>query len=139
VIQNRSIPPVTVIPELAYPDVGAAAHWLRDVFGFSVRLRIANHRIQMNVGDGAIVVVEAPTEREGFRRASDTHSVMVRVDDVKTHHARASERGARIVRPPTDYPFGERQYTVQDFAGHIWTFTQSIADVDPKSWGGVAE
>jgi uncharacterized glyoxalase superfamily protein PhnB len=140
VIQNRSIPPVTVIPELAYPDVGAAAEWLRDVFGFSIRLRIANHRIQMNVGDGAIVVVEGPMEREGFSRASDSwHSVMVRVEDVKAHHARASGHGATIVRPPTDHPFGERQYTVQDFAGHVWTFTQSIADVDPTSWGGTVE
>jgi len=140
VLQNRSIPPVTVIPELAYPDVGAAADWLRDVFGFSVRLRIANHRIQMNVGDGAIVVVERPTERESASRSPDSwHSVMVRVDDVNAHHTRASGRGARIVRPPTDYPFGERQYTAQDLGGHTWTFTQSIADVDPASWGGIAE
>jgi hypothetical protein len=21
--------------------------------------------------------------------------------------------------------------------GHVWTFSQSIADVDPASWGGV--
>ena len=139
-IRNRSIPQCTVIPELAYPDPGEAAGWLSDAFGFSVRLRIANHRVQMNVGDGAIVVVEAPTEREGFSRASDAwHSVMVRVDDVKAHHARAKERGAKVVQPPTDYPFGERQYTVQDLAGHVWTFTQSIADVDPASWGGRAE
>ena len=149
-IRNRSIPPATVIPELAYPDPSAAAGWLRDAFGFSVRLRIANHRVQMNVGDGAIVVIEAPTERDranserdGFSRANSKadsgHSVMVRVDDVNAHHARAKDRGARILRPPTDYPFGERQYTVQDFAGHVWTFTESIADVDPKSWGGTAE
>ena len=142
-IQNRSIPPVTVIPELADPDVGTAADWLRDVFGYSIRLRIANHRIQMNVGDGAMVITEAPAAdvsaeaRSG--KADSSHSVMVRVEDVKAHHARASARGVRIVRPPTDYPFGERQYTVQDFAGHTWTFTQSIADVDPASWGGRVE
>jgi uncharacterized glyoxalase superfamily protein PhnB len=136
-IPNRSIPPVTVIPELAYPDVGEAARWLCDVFGFSLRLRIANHRVQMNVGDGAIVVTEAPEKTAGV--SSDPwHAVMVRVDDVHAHHARATARGARIVRPPADHPFGERQYTVQDFAGHVWTFTQSIADVDPASWGGVS-
>lgn len=133
-IPNRSIPQVTVVPELAYPDVGGAAEWLRDVFGFSVRLRIANHRVQMNVGDGAIVLTEAPANAA----ADSWHSVMVRVDDVNAHHAQAKERGATIVRPPADYPFGERQYTARDFAGHVWTFTQSIADVDPASWGGGA-
>jgi hypothetical protein len=32
--------------------------------------------------------------------------------------------------------FGERQYTVTDLAGHCWTFSQSVADVDPAAWGG---
>jgi uncharacterized glyoxalase superfamily protein PhnB len=44
----------------------------------------------------------------------------------------------RILRPPTDYPYGERQYTVEDFAGHTWTFSQSIADVSPETWGGTS-
>jgi hypothetical protein len=45
--------------------------------------------------------------------------------------------GAHIVHPPIDHFFGERQYTVVDLGGHRWTFSQSIADVDPESWGGV--
>jgi hypothetical protein len=32
-------------------------------------------------------------------------------------------------------PFGERVYTVEDLAGHRWTFSQSIADVAPEQWG----
>ena len=48
----------------------------------------------------------------------------------------ASRAGARILSPPTDYPYGERQYTAEDIGGHTWTFSQSIADVDPASWGG---
>jgi uncharacterized glyoxalase superfamily protein PhnB/uncharacterized protein YciI len=128
------MPTCTVIPELAYPDVGEAVAWLRDVFGFTLRLGIGNHRAQLNVGDGAVVV----TERGGRRgQARETvHSVLVRVGDVDGHHTRASERGARILRLPADYPYGERQYTAQDFAGHCWTFSQSVADVAPEEWGG---
>ena|SRR5690349_3228978 len=129
---NRSIPRATVIPELAYPSVVDAAEWLCEAFGFSVRLRIATHRVQLNVGDGAVVVTEAGEARAGDR----LHAVMVRVEDVDAHHARATQRGAKLLRPPTDYPFGERQYTVEDPGGHVWTFTQSIADVDPTEWGG---
>src|SRR5215475_7692240 len=101
-LANRSIPRSTVIPELPYPDVTAAAKWLCDAFGFTVRLRIADHRIQLNVGDGAVVVVELP---EG--RMPGGSSTLVRVDDVNAHHERAQEHGARIIRPPADYPFGE--------------------------------
>ncbi len=39
------------------------------------------------------------------------------------------------MKPPTDMPFGERQYTVEDPWGHRWTFSQSIADVAPEVWG----
>jgi len=61
---------------------------------------------------------------------------MVRVEDVHRHCEHSRQRGARIVREPADYPYGERQYNVEDLAGHIWTFTQSIADVDPREFGG---
>jgi uncharacterized glyoxalase superfamily protein PhnB len=123
-----------VIPELAYPDVGEASDWLCAAFGFSVRVRIANHRVQLNVGDGAMVI----TELGGESRGDAAHSMMVRVEDVDAHCARAGRHGARILRPPTDYPYGERQYTVEDPAGHRWTFSQSIADVAPEDWGGTS-
>ena len=52
-LSNRSMPSATVIPELGYPDVNEAATWLCTAFGFVVRLRIADHRIQLTAGDGA--------------------------------------------------------------------------------------
>ncbi|HEX6747503.1 MAG TPA: VOC family protein [Longimicrobium sp.] len=130
---NRSIPDVSIIPELAYDDVRAAARWLCDAFGFRERLRISDHRVQLTFGNGALVVRE---RREGESVPGSGHSVMVRVEDADAHCARAREHGARIVGPPADYPFGERQYSAVDLAGHAWTFTQSITDVDPASWGG---
>ena len=132
-LSNRSMPRCTVIPELAYPNVVEAADWLCDVFGFSVRLRIANHRTQLNVGDGAVVLT---AQAAADRALEYAHAVMVRVEDVDGHHAHAVARGARILRSPADYPYGERQYTVADPGGHSWTFSQSIADVNPEDWGG---
>jgi uncharacterized glyoxalase superfamily protein PhnB len=136
-LANRSIPSCTVIPELAYPDVGQAMDWLCDVFGFTVRLRIANHRVQLNVGDGAVVVTELRAEL-GKGVPDQAHSVMVRIENVNAHHERVKQRGARIRREPADYPYGERQYTVQDFAGHRWKFSQTIADVAPEEWSGTS-
>jgi uncharacterized glyoxalase superfamily protein PhnB len=129
-MNNRSIPHSTVIPELPYPDIGQAIDWLCNAFGFTLRLRIADHRAQLNVGEGAVVLIE------GDPNAPARCSVLVRLDDVNAHHEHARKSGARILRPPTDYPFGERQYSVEDFAGNRWTFSQSIADIDPADWGG---
>ena len=126
---NRSIPNCTVIPELGYPDVAAAVEWLCEAFGFTVRVRIGNHRAQLNVGDGALVVREGTVAANGDR-------VMIRVDDADRHCERAERSGARIVQRPTDHMFGERQYSAEDFAGREWVFSQSIADVAPEEWGG---
>jgi uncharacterized glyoxalase superfamily protein PhnB len=131
---NRSMPPGTFIPELGYADVGAAAAWLRDAFGFAERLRIADHRIQLTFGGGAVVVIDGPKNPDAAH--ATTHSVMVHVDDVDRHFERARRAGANILRTPTDYPYGERQYTAQDPGGHSWTFSQTIADVHPREWGG---
>ena len=128
---NRSMAPGPVIPELPYADVPAAAKWLCNAFSFTERLRIGSHRIQLHVGDGAIVVVEADAgSNAGGSR------VMVPVSDVDAHYARARATGANVLGEPTTYPFGERQYSVIDIGGHRWTFTQTEADIDPVTWGG---
>jgi uncharacterized glyoxalase superfamily protein PhnB len=127
------MPSSVVIPVLAYADVGKAVEWLCRTFGFVERLRIGNHRAQLSFGDGSIVVARKQGDRRG---AGLAHSVMVRLADIDSHFQRAKKCGARIVHPPADYPYGERQYTVEDIGGHIWTFSQTVADVDPETWGG---
>jgi uncharacterized glyoxalase superfamily protein PhnB len=138
VLSNRSIPRATVIPVLAYPDVNQAAAWLCDAFGFTVRIRIGSHRVQLNVGDGAVILREMrPNEVNAPLGLG--HSVTVRVEDADTHCDRAKNHGARITQSPVTHPYGERQYSADDFAGHAWTFSQSVSDVYPAEWGGTAE
>ena len=128
--RNRSVPDASVIPVLAYPDVAEATRWLSDAFGLRLRLRIGEHRAQLVYGDGAVVATQGDEPGGG-------HSLLVRVEDADAHHDRAVAHGARVVSPPTDYPYGERQYTALDLGGHHWTFSESIADVDPADWGGI--
>jgi uncharacterized glyoxalase superfamily protein PhnB len=97
----------------------------------SHRVGIGDHRARVNVGDGAIVLIERGT-------STATCSVLVRVLDAQAHHDRAKTAGAEMIRAPQDHPFGERQYTAVDPEGHSWTFSQSIADVAPQEWGGTA-
>ena len=81
---NRSIPSATVIPVLIYPDVRAAVAWLTAAFGFAERVRIGeDHRAQLRFGDGAVIVGDVRLDRRPPRAGEATHSVMVRVDDVR--------------------------------------------------------
>lgn len=128
---NRSIPESAIMPVLVYADVRAAVAWLAAAFGCVERLRIGEHRAQLALAGGHLVAADGPSV--GPARSL----VLVRVADVDAHYRRAVEAGARIVAPPADHVYGERQYTAEDLAGHRWTFSQTVADVDPASWGGV--
>ena len=134
---NRSIPSATVIPVLIYPEVREAVDWLSAAFGFIERLQIGdNHRSQLTFGDGAVILGDVRHDRRPPRPGEVTQSVMVRVEDAKAHCERARERGARILEEPTDFEYGERQYTAEDPAGHQWTFSETLVDVAPEEWGG---
>ena len=131
---NPSMPAATVIPVLHYPDVPIAAAWLCRAFGFAERLRIGGHRVQLNVGQGAVVIAQ----RAGAVLDTEpaTHSVMVRVTNVNQHFEQSRKAGAKILAEPASFPYGERQYSVADLAGHAWTFSQTEFSVDPGDWGG---
>lgn len=133
--RNRSMPETAVVPVLDYPDVRAAVRWLQRAFGFRERLRIADHRAQLSVGGASVVV------REGFHPCAagmaSAQAVMVRVVDIERHHLFALAAGARIISPPTLYPYGECQYTAVDPGGHAWVFSETMRDADPAQWGGV--
>jgi uncharacterized glyoxalase superfamily protein PhnB len=135
---NRSMPAPTVIPELVYPDVRAAVAWLSEAFGFEERLRIGeSHRSQLRVGEaGAVIVSDVRHGKVPPRHGEATHVVVVRVEDAHAHCERARAAGAEIRMEPTDFEYGERQYSAEDFAGHRWTFSETLADVDPADWGG---
>jgi uncharacterized glyoxalase superfamily protein PhnB len=136
---NRSIPASTVVPVLVYPDVRAAVAWLEEAFGFAERVRVGeDHRAQLAVGDGAVIVADVRGDRIAPADGVATHLVMVRVGDARAHCARAEAAGARVVDPLTDHVYGERQYTAVDPWGHRWTFSETLDDVAPEDWGGIA-
>jgi len=142
-VVNRSAPRATVVPILVYEDVAAAIDWLCDAFGFTERLRAAGpggvvSHAQLAIGEGAegaVILGRPGGEFRPPRPGEVSQYVVVHVEDVEKHYEHARERGARILKEPTDMPFGERQYTAEDPGGHRWTFSQSIADVPLEAWG----
>ena len=133
---NRSVPPATVVPVLSYPDVRAAVAWLSAAFGFAERTRIGeSHRAQMSIGaDGAVIVAESRGEQTAPDTAV-THLIRVRVEDVTAQFERARAHGARVLEPPIDREYGERDCTMEDVAGHRWQFAETVRDVAPEDFG----
>jgi uncharacterized glyoxalase superfamily protein PhnB len=66
-----------------------------------------------------------------------TQSLTIFVEDVDAHFERAKAAGAKIVEELHETEYGERQYGVEDLAGHHWLFSRHARDVSPEAWGAV--
>ena len=140
---NRSAPTATVVPVLVYDDVAKASDWLCGAFGFWERLRAPGRdgtvsHAQLAVAEGALMLGLKGGPFTPPQPGVVTQYVVVHVEGIDAHFKRAQVYGARIVKPPNDMPFGERQYTAEDPGGHRWTFSEHIADVAPEEWGAVS-
>jgi uncharacterized glyoxalase superfamily protein PhnB len=127
---------------LAYEDGNAAMDWLIRAFGFSERERwlgddgLLAHG-ELAVGPDGLVMLATPTSayeapvrhREHCAEAAAWSTVpyvidgvLVEVDDLDTHLARARAAGARILSEIEDAG-GFRHYRAEDLEGHRWMFS----------------
>jgi uncharacterized glyoxalase superfamily protein PhnB len=131
---------------LFYDDARTAIAWLVEAFGFTVQLLVegADGSIvhsQLAYGEALIMVGEGAAARPpkfGVPLSSPRHlggansqSVMLFVDDVDAHCARARAAGATIAAEPELHDYGpeywaDRSYGALDLDGHLWWFTQRM-------------
>jgi uncharacterized glyoxalase superfamily protein PhnB len=133
-----------VIPMLSYEDVGLAADWVADAFGFRETGRWADAggrvtHVNMELG-GAMVMLGFPSpdyqsprhhaEVCDLARAWSTtpyvvDGVLVYVDDIEAHFEHAQASGVTLLSPLEDNPrVGQRNYRAEDLEGHRWMFAQ---------------
>ena len=130
-----------------YRDPAAMIDWLCRAFGFEVRIKVVDdagriEHSELTLGDGLIMVggeKRGPARRFGVDMSSplsagcNTQNLMVYVDDVDVHCARARAAGATIVEEPALHDYGEaywadRAYGATDPEGHLWWFMQRMRD-----------
>jgi uncharacterized glyoxalase superfamily protein PhnB len=122
-----------------YDDAAKAIEWLGDVLGFQTRLRIdgdGNDVIHSELVYGSGVIMVASPKRSPFKAPAElgganTQSLMLYVDDVDAHHARAKAAGATITYELETKNYGDdygtnRSYELQDPGGHRWWITQRL-------------
>jgi len=142
-ISNRSVPTDTLLPHIVYPDVAEAIDWLTKAFGFTEHYRYGEpggpvSGAQMHLANAWIMLKGArPGSASPAQLGYGTQRLTVFVEDVDTHFQRAKSAGARIVEDLHETVYGERQYGVEDFAGHHWLFSRHARDLSPDEWGAV--
>jgi uncharacterized glyoxalase superfamily protein PhnB len=119
-----------IITILVYADIAAAHKFLVDTFGFSPGGLHRNDDGQVVHGevslDGETIWLHRVTPDYGLRSVAELESatsmVNVFVDDVDAHYARSIAAGAKIISPLADQSYGQREYSVSDLEGRIWSF-----------------
>jgi uncharacterized glyoxalase superfamily protein PhnB len=131
---------------LSYEDGAAALDWLTRAFGFVELRRWMDEQGrlahgELAYGDERVMLATPSPEYRGPRRHREAceaarrwsevpyviDGVLVHVDDVDTHCARARAAGATILSEPEDQEgIGIRHYRAEDLEGHRWMFAQPI-------------
>jgi len=117
---------------LVYADIPTIHAYLVRVFGLGEgRLDYDQDGTCMHgevqAGDGMIWLhqvsprfgLASPAPPQTLGAATGTTAVMV--EDVDAHHQHAAEQGAEILYPPTDQPYGYREYSARDPEGGLWS------------------
>lgn len=125
---------------LYYDDPRAALEFLAKAFGFATRVCVTDGEgtvvhAEMEL-DGAVLTLGQSYPEQGrvsprSTGGACTQGVMVFVEDVDAHCARARAAGASIDMPLEDKHYGDRSYGCRDPEGHLWWFTQRV---DESAW-----
>jgi uncharacterized glyoxalase superfamily protein PhnB len=126
-----------VIPYLFYKNGKAAIDFLAKAFGFEARLVMPGPgdsvmHAELGLGDNVVYLgtpdAQIPAGELPMRHAA----VLVYVDDVDEHCARARHAGAKIESDPADQFYGDRTYNARDPEGQLWYFHKHVRDVSPE-------
>ena len=118
-----------IVANLLGSDVATGQAFYTDVFGLEP---------VMDLGWIATVAEPADPRVQLSLLAADATApvpaeVSIQVDDVDAAYAAARDRGAEIVHPLTDEPWGVRRFFVRDPAGHV---VNVLAHSGERSSGG---
>jgi predicted enzyme related to lactoylglutathione lyase len=109
---------LSVRPNLEVSNLQPTVGHLVDVFGFEVEV----HEEEMGLallhrGSVGLAVV-----RTANPAVNETTSAYIGVTEVETLHATSVDRGAKVVNPLTDHPWGLRDFVVEVPGGHRLAF-----------------
>ena len=129
-----------VSPYLCIDGAAAAIDFYKKAFGATERMRmgapggkIGHAEIDI---DGALVMLADEHPEMGFRSPTSIGGspvvIHMYVKDVDAFCKRAVDAGAALVRPVADQFYGDRNGTLRDPYGHVWSVATHIEDLTPE-------
>jgi uncharacterized glyoxalase superfamily protein PhnB len=122
-----------VTPYLVVRGAAAAIDFYKKVFGAIEKSRMEDGarigHAEIRIGQSTVMLAdEYPEHAIVGPRALGGSPVRLQVEtrDVDAVAARAAAAGAKVLQPPKDQPYGERNAKIEDPFGHVWIFSAPI-------------
>lgn len=129
----------TVIPALAFHGADDAIEWYKNVFNAKERMRFENHEkkiehAELEIGGCVIMLSE---ENQEFNKSPQTLkgnsvNLFIYVPAVDVTIKKATDNGARLVKPAEDQFYGDRVGRIEDPFGYLWIVATHIKDVSDE-------
>ena len=111
-------------PVLAVHDLARSAAWYRDVLGCETRDPDPGNWTFCRSGAIDFMLGRCPDAMPASNLGDHSYVAYLRVDDLRAFYDRALDAGAEILKPPTDEPWGMREFAVRSPDGHRFTLGQ---------------
>jgi PhnB protein len=132
----------SVTPYLVIKGAAQAIEYYKKVFGATETARMNGPdgkigHAELKIGNSNIMLAdENPSMGEGHTSAATVGgspvSLYVYLPDVDSVVKRATDEGAKILKPVQDQFYGDRNGFIRDPFGHLWGIATHIEDVSPQ-------
>ena len=129
-----------VAPYLAIDGAGAAIDFYKKAFGATERMRMPGPdgkvgHAEIEIEGGLIMLADeyGPMDFHSPKKVGGSPVMIhIYVNDIDALAKRAREAGAEIMREPTTQFYGDRQCSIKDPFGHVWSFATHVEDVSEE-------
>lgn len=111
---------------IAVHDLQRSAAWYRGVLGFDIH-ELGDPGWRVFVRDACVIMAgECRDALSPADLGDHSYFAYLEVDDVDGYHAAVTARGAELVKPLRDEPWGMREFGVRTVDGHRMMFAGRI-------------
>ena len=130
----------TATPYLIVKGAARAIDFYKQAFGATELVRMPGPggtigHAEIKIGDSPIMLADEVPQM-GYRSPAalggSPVSIMIYVEDVDQVVDRSVKAGAKLERPVADQFYGDRNGTIHDPFGHVWTIATHKEDVSPE-------
>jgi PhnB protein len=130
----------TATPYLIVNGAAKAIDWYKNAFGAKEEMRFAMPdgkigHAEIKIGDSHIMLADEYPDmgyRSPLAHGGTPVSIMLYVEDVDSVFKKTVANGAQVKQDLKDQFYGDRNGTIADPFGHVWTLATHIEDVSPE-------